>query len=222
VAPVVTATFLVSLALTDGGLAGFRAAAGRSALIRKGRYNLRAAVRGLGCSVILLGGLGTGLGLYLETSRQPTAAFAALAAAGTRMSLVYLPYAIVVLASLAGYFTFPVRASSWTILAGLGPLTIIRPVVAVAGGAVAIWPSTGLAIPIAAGAAVAGVLAIEPLVHRRWYAEPEQWRPAGRRAADLAAVVSPWRRSKDRPACHWRCAPGRCRTSNCRRPYLNR
>ncbi len=161
--------FLVAVALLDAALAGFRAAAGRSALIRKSRYNLAAAARGAACSCLLLLGLATGLGWYLAASRNQPTAFAALVGAGGRMSLVYLPYAAVVLVSLAGYFTLPLRASSWTILVGLGPLTLLRPAVAIAGGAAAIWHSTGPAVAVVAALAVAGVLAIEPAVHWRWY-----------------------------------------------------
>jgi hypothetical protein len=161
--------FLTAVALLDGALAGFRAAAGRNALIRKTRYNVRAGLRGAGCSCVLLLSLAAGLGWYLAAGRHPHAEFAGLLAAGGRMSLVYLPYAALVLLSLAGYFAFPTRLSSWTILVGLGPLTLLRPAVAIAGGAAAIWGSHGLAAPIAAVAAVAGVLAVEPVVHGRWY-----------------------------------------------------
>ena len=52
--------FLVAVALLDAALAGFRAAAGRSALIRKARYNLAAAARGTACSCLLLLGLAIG------------------------------------------------------------------------------------------------------------------------------------------------------------------
>jgi hypothetical protein len=161
--------FLVAVALLDAALAGFRAAAGRSALIHKTRYNLAAAARGAACSCLLLLGLAVGLGWYLAASRHQPTAFAALVSAGSRMSLVYLPYTAVVVAGLAGYFTLPLRASSWTILAGLGPLTLLRPAVAIAGGAAAIWHSTDPAVAVVATLAVAGVLGIEPAVHWRWY-----------------------------------------------------
>jgi len=172
------AAFLVGVALLDGALAGFRAAAGRSALIGKRHYNLVAGRRGVTCSAALLLGLGAGLGIYVAVSENPAVSLAGLTAAGTRMAAVYLPYALIVLASLAGYFALPLRASSWTILVGLGPLTIARPFVAIAGGAVAVWHSAGFAVPVAAALAVTGVLAVEPLVHWRYY-------------RDLAPVQSP-------------------------------
>ena len=163
------AVFLAGLALLDGALAGFRASAGRSALIRKRRYNLVAGSHGVCCSALLMAGMAAGLGSYLALSPDAAGGMADLTAAGRRMALVYLPYALIVLASLAGYFVLPLRASSWTILAGLGPLTIARPFVAMAGGLAASWHSTGLVVPIAACAAVAGVLSGEPFVYRRWY-----------------------------------------------------
>jgi hypothetical protein len=162
-------SFLAAVAILDGALAGFRASAGRCALIRKVRYNAIAAARGAACTCLLLLGLAAGLGSYLAATRHQSTAFAELVAAGSRMSLVYLPFVAVVLVSLAGYLTLPLRASSWLILAGLGPLTLVRPVVAVTGGIAALWHSTGLAVPIVTAAAVAGVLAIEPAVHHRWY-----------------------------------------------------
>jgi hypothetical protein len=165
--------FLAAVALLDGALAGFRAAAGRNALIRKTRYNVISGLRGACCSSLLLLVIGAGLGGYLAAGQHPRAQFAGLLAAGGRMSLVYLPYAVVVLVSLAGYFTFPTRASSWTILVGLGPLTVVRPAIAIGGGAAAVWHSHGLAAAVTAVAAVAGVLAVEPVVHRRWYRGPE-------------------------------------------------
>lgn len=161
--------FLVAVALLDAALAGFRAAAGRTGLIRKARYNLTAGARGVSCACVLLLALAAGLCWYLVVSRHQAASFAELLAAGRRMSAVYLPYAAIVLATLAGYFALPLRASSWMIVAGLGPLTLLRPAVAVAGAVAAVWHSTGLAVPITAVAAVAGVLAIEPVVHRCWY-----------------------------------------------------
>jgi hypothetical protein len=174
---VVIAVFLVVVALTDGALAGFRAAAGRSARIRKARYNLIAGARGAApCAAVLLG-IAAGLGWYLGTRANQAAAFGALVAAGTRMSLVYLPYAAIVLTSLAGYFTLPLRASSWIILVGLGPLTLLRPAVAIAGGIAASWPSHGVAVPLTTVAAVAGVLAIEPAVHHHWYREVQAPQP---------------------------------------------
>jgi hypothetical protein len=163
------AAVLAWIALLDGALAGFRAAAGRSALIRKRGYNLLAARRGACYSAVLLTALAAWLGAYLAASSHRAATLGLLTAAGRRMTAVYLPYTVIVLASLAGYFALPLRASSWTILAGLGPLTLVRPLVAVGGAVAAAWHSQGLIIPLAAAVAVGGVLAVEPLVHRRWY-----------------------------------------------------
>jgi hypothetical protein len=52
----------------------------------------------------------------------------------------------------------------------LGPLTLLRPVVAITGAVAAWWITRDAVVGVVSLAAVAAVLAVEPIVGRRWYA----------------------------------------------------
>jgi hypothetical protein len=58
------------------------------------------------------------------------------------------------------------------IVAGLGPFTLARPIVVVAAAAFAGLGSRDWLICVASFTTAAGVLMVEPWVHRRWYREP--------------------------------------------------
>jgi hypothetical protein len=80
--------------------------------------------------------------------------------------------ATTVLASLIGYAVLPRRPATFLILLTLGPLTLIRPWVAVAAGLTAAWTAPDLGTAGCAVLAAISVLAVEPWVHHRWYADP--------------------------------------------------
>jgi hypothetical protein len=67
---------------------------------------------------------------------------------------VLLPFAGAVVLSLVAYALLPMGESTFVILVGLGPFTLVRPAVVVA--------------------AAAGVLAVEPWVHRPSTAVPSR------------------------------------------------
>ncbi|WP_433045285.1 class I SAM-dependent methyltransferase [Dactylosporangium sp. CS-033363] len=163
---------LALLALVDGALAGHRAATGRSGLIRKRAYYVVAMRRGLAAGAAVLGGLALVLGAVLAAASDPAARYGQLTRAGIAMLWVLGPFAIAVLATLAGYFTLPRRPATFLILLGLGPLTLIRPWLTVAAGIVAAWTAPAWPVAGCAVLAAAGVLLVEPWVHRRWYADP--------------------------------------------------
>ncbi|ATY11969.1 oxidoreductase [Amycolatopsis sp. AA4] len=160
---------LGTLALLDAALAGFRAATGRNALIRKRSYYLAASRRGLAGGAAGLGLLASLIGAALAFSADPGARYAGLVAAGARMLQVLGPFAAIAVLSLLAYWLLPLRGSTFVILIGLGPFTLARPVVVFAA---ALWSAAAssdwLAWTVALAAAVV-VLAVEPLVHRRWY-----------------------------------------------------
>ncbi|WP_439658644.1 oxidoreductase [Lentzea sp. HUAS TT2] len=170
---VVVPLVLGLLALADAGLAGFRAATGRNARIDKRAYYLRAARRGLAGGTILLGLVALLVVVTLGSSADPGARYDELVRAGTRMLQVVVPFAALVIVSLLAYWLMPMRESTFVILIGLGPFTLVRPVV-VLGAAVwtVLGSADGLAWAVAIAAAV-GVLAVEPVVHRRWYRATE-------------------------------------------------
>lgn len=162
---------LVSIAVVDGVLAGFRAATGRNGLIRKRGYYIVAMRRGLAASVAVLGCLAVLLGVILATAPDPAIRYTELTHAGTTMLWFIGPFAAIVVASLIGYAVLPRRPATFLILLGLGPLTLIRPWVTIVAALTAAWTSPNLPTAGCSVLAAISVLAVEPWVHHRWYAE---------------------------------------------------
>jgi hypothetical protein len=160
------------LAFVDAGFAGFRAATGRNARIRKSSYYVLAAHRGLVCGAVGLGLVALLIVATLGCSADPGTRYDELVRAGTRMLQVLVPFAALVVVSLLAYWLMPMRESTFVILVGLGPFTLIRPVVVLGA---TVWSVAGsidwLAWAVAIAAALS-VVAVEPVVHRRWYRAP--------------------------------------------------
>lgn len=168
VVPVVLGT----LALVDAGFAGFRAATGRNARIRKRSYYLTAALRGLVSGALGLGLVAALIVVTLAGSADPGARYDELVGGGTRMLQVLAPFAAVVVVSLLAYWWLPMRASTVVILLGLGPFSLVRPVVVVVATAWSVMESSDWLVWTVAIVAAVTVLAVEPIVHRRWYRVP--------------------------------------------------
>jgi hypothetical protein len=160
------------LALVDAGFAGFRAATGRNARIRKRPYYLVAVRRGVAGGAIGLGLVALLVVVTLGGSADPGARYDALVRAGMRMFQVLVPFAALVVASLLAYWLLPMRESTFVILVGLGPFTLLRPAVALGATVWSVAGSTDWLAWAVAIAASVGVLAVEPVVHRRWYRAP--------------------------------------------------
>lgn len=124
---------LWTLATLDAALTGYRDAAGRSALIDKRAYYRRAMLRGALFGQVAVGVVGVVVAVLLLLSPEPRALFEELERVGSRMIIVYVPYALIIL------FTFVVRAApsvdlrSITSVLIFGPFTLIRPLVVAAG-----------------------------------------------------------------------------------------
>ncbi|MCX5402126.1 hypothetical protein [Streptomyces sp. NBC_00102] len=162
---------LAALGLMDAAFSGFRAYAGRDARIRKHRAIARAALRGLAAGAVLLLAPAITAGGVLLIADDRARAYASLADGGIGYLVPLVVYAAVVLLSLAAYFVLPFRASTLAVVVGLGPLTLLRPLalgIACLGALVHDGGWTSLLVGAVAGVAV---LCVEPLVHRRWYAE---------------------------------------------------
>ncbi len=121
------------LATLDAMFAGYRAAAGRNALINKRRYYLRAMILGalfgqvaaaLAAAVILIS-------LTLTPDRQGLLRDYNLA--GERLLVVYIPYAVIVLLAFLVRSIPSVDIRSITSTLVFGPFTLLRPLVAIAG-----------------------------------------------------------------------------------------
>lgn len=160
---------LYVLASLDASLAGYRDAWGRDARIFKGAYYRAAVVRG-----VLLGQLAAALGAgafaaaYLGSADRP-ATLAAFSTAAWRMVLIYVPFAAVLFASMLLRLVPSVDVRSTTSVVVFGPLTLLRPLVILAGAAYGPFTSNRVEV-VAVGAFVTTLtLLLEPVLH--WRAE---------------------------------------------------
>lgn len=153
---VAVAAALVLLAASDGAFSGFRSSVGRSGLVDHRAEDLRAQVRGLVLVALLL---------------VPAAACALVepgeaVEAGTAMLLVYGPYGALALLALAAYGTLGWRRRFLAMALILGPLTLVRPFVAVAGGVLGVLATDAGTARTAVVLAVVAVLAVGPVCDR--------------------------------------------------------
>jgi hypothetical protein len=121
------------LATVDSAFIGYRDAAGRSALIEKGKYYRHALVRGALFGQIAVAIVGTvALGM-VATAPQPAKLFATFEQVATRMLMVYLPYALILTVTFFIRAIPSVDIRSITSVLVFGPFTLIRPLVVLAG-----------------------------------------------------------------------------------------
>ena len=124
---------LYVLVLLDGLLCGARVSMGRSAVIAKQSYYLRAQLRGLiGAQIISTIALGA-LILVAATSPNRSALRGDLEAAAERMLWIFLPYAALVLGNILVRLVPSTDIRSATSVMMLGPLTAIRPLAMIVG-----------------------------------------------------------------------------------------
>ena len=134
---------LYVLALLDGLLCGARVAMGRSAVIAKHRYYVRAQLRGaIGAQIISTISLAA-LILAELWSTHREALHADLEAAAGRMLSVFVPYAALVVGNILLRLIPSTDVRSATSVMMLGPLTALRPAVMIIGVFYGIW-STAL------------------------------------------------------------------------------
>jgi hypothetical protein len=161
-----TLVALYLLATLDGALCGFRAFAGRSALIYKRMYYTRAMVRGAIAAQI------TGflslfvLLLTVAVSHHRAELRADLESAAGRMLWVFLPYAAAVLINLAlrALPSTDIRASTSVMV--LGPLTGLRSFVMIAGALYGIWSASLLETKLLGLFVLVGMLSLETFLNR--------------------------------------------------------
>jgi len=124
------------LATVDSAFIGYREAAGRNALIKKGAYFRRALIRGalFGQLAVLIVGVITALALV--SSSDAAALFSKLEMIGARMLTVYIPYALIILITFCIRAVPSVDIRSITSVLIFGPFTFIRPLIVLAG---AVW-----------------------------------------------------------------------------------
>ena len=124
------------LATVDSAFIGYRDAAGRSALINKQHYYRRALLRGALMGQIAVAIAGVVAAGMLATSTQPARLVDTFEQVATRMLLIYVPYALILIATFFVRAIPSVDIRSITSVLVFGPFTLIRPLVVLAG---AIW-----------------------------------------------------------------------------------
>lgn len=164
---VLVAAALLALAVLDGMFAGFRSSCGRTGLVRHRHQDLVAHLRGLALAMVLLTPVAA---IVLVDVVVRPARLSTYVAAGRVMLTVYLPYAWIVLTALAAYALLGWRRRFLASALILGPFTLARPLMALAGAAAAAWSAHDLLIAALCLAAAAAALAVEPLADRKWYA----------------------------------------------------
>lgn len=133
---------LYLLALLDCAFASYRSAGGRNATISKGLYPARNLLFGALTANIPIAITGFIAFLMYRLFSQPAELLASFIAAGNAMLQVYEPYSAIVLTTLLIRVIPCVDTRSLAMVVVLGPLTLLRPLVAIAGvayGAVVAW-----------------------------------------------------------------------------------
>ena len=162
---------LYLLAISDSLLAGYRAVAGRNALIHKTRYYQRAmwsGVKWVQVAVLVAAALGGGL---LWTSDSPRELFREYDRMAGYLLPIYLPYALVVFATFAIRAIPSVDIRSATSVLGFGPLTLLRPVVIYTGAARALWHVHPWQVVCISVVVLAMMMLMESFL--RWKIDPE-------------------------------------------------
>ena len=170
----IQAVVLCAMAVLDASLAGFRSIAGRDAHVDKRGLFRRWCLRGAGVGVAALCIIGLMLLALLARADDHALLFEEMLAAGGRMLMVFAPYTLVVLAALAAYAVPNLEVRCLATVTVLGPLTMARSVVLLAGAFAAAWTAPP-AVQVAAFTTIAVVLLAEAMLHR-WAAETP---PAG-------------------------------------------
>lgn len=134
------------MATVDAGFIGYREAASRSALIDKRAWYRRAMLRGalFGQAAVIIAGIAIGASIRLSANAGQ--AIDRYLMAGQRMLIVFVPFALVVLATLAVRTIPSVDLRSITSVVVFGPLTLARPAVVVAGIAFAFYTAPSYAL----------------------------------------------------------------------------
>jgi hypothetical protein len=166
---------LLVLALLDGSFAGFRSSAGRTGLINHCESDYQVARGGAGLLCVLLAPV---IAAACADAVARHGNLGDYTRAGQAMLSIYGPYGLVVLMALASYATLTWRFKYLASALILGPLTLLRPVIAVLGGVSGIAASDSTAVAIAASLSVIAVLAVELLASRIWYTKTTQGHPA--------------------------------------------
>lgn len=143
-----TFLLLYLLATIDCALCGYRAAAGKNALIDKRAYYQRVMLRAALLGQVSVAIAAVASGVAVLCSHNPPQLLSDFNQIGHRMLTVYLPYAVLILLAFAFRALPSVDLRSLTSVLVFGPLTLIRPLVAIAG---VMWGLLAVPRPVAVG-----------------------------------------------------------------------
>ncbi len=166
----VVASALALLGVVDGAFSGFRASLGHDGLVDHRVADWVGARRGAVAGALAL----IPSGVVALTAPGD---MANLVAGGRALLAVLGVYGAVMASALVGYAVLPWRQRFLASSLLLGPLSLLRAPVVVAG-VVAVWAATHAAVPTTVAAlAAAGILAVEPILTRAYSrARPERSR----------------------------------------------
>lgn len=166
---------LVLLALVDGALLGYRAGAGRVGLVEKSAHMRRAMRLGLfGSAIVALGGVALALGLTAFSSPER---WDMLVAGGTAAIQVFGLFAALMLLALSVWFVPSTDLRTFVTVSLLGPGTLVRPAVIVAGMLYAFVRVPTWEVAVLATYGTGAMLSLEPWLTRRFFPIDERLLP---------------------------------------------
>jgi hypothetical protein len=165
---------LYLLSLIDTACAGYRAAAGRNALIGKAEYYRRSVGRAVLAGQLPVICIAAVAGWLVANSQVR---FEELVSAAGWCLVVYLPYAVIVIAAFLLRMVPFVDLRSITSVLVFGPFLFARPLVAIAGVLLAVYKQPTWPIAMLGGTTLILMLSFEAVFSRLVY---------GAGSADLA------------------------------------
>ena len=160
-----TAVLVWLLVTLDGGFAGFRDAAGRSLHLDLRPMQVRNILRGLGGAQVVC--LLSAVPLLVGMAGGDTTLEEAFVRTGSMLVAFFGVYATLVLSSLSIYLLPDPDISSLSTVLVLGPLTLLRPVVIIAGWILAM-PEADLWCGLACTVGCCAMLLFEKVLGLQW------------------------------------------------------
>src|SRR5262249_43521230 len=157
---------LYLLATCDAAFCGYRAAAGRNALLFKRNYYLRAMASGALWGQLAVALAGLAASVLVIASASPWRVLDDFARASSCLLQIYLPYAAIIALAFMMRTLPSVDVRSMTSVLVFGPLTLIRPIVVLTGFAWAIIRLPRVEVAIMAGVVIPMMLFLERFLYR--------------------------------------------------------
>lgn len=163
-----SAVLLTLLAVLDGALLGFRAAAGRTGLVHKPRYFVRAVALGVAyaSAVVAAGCVLT----FLLVQASGAALFEELLVAATAGVRIFTVYAALVISALFLWMVPSTDVRTFCTVTVLGPGTLARPLVILAGLVASIAAVPRLEVVLLGLYGAAAMLVLERVITARHFA----------------------------------------------------